>query len=582
MSLTRFEQVWVYDFEYCYTNRNEGNPPSPVCMVAYEVNSRTVLRLWFDGSNHRPRCPFRVDERSVFLAYSAPADLQCFLVLGWPIPKYNIDLRAEFRALANQQDSSKSSLLWALNYYGLPAIASDEKDAQRDRILQGWPFSADERREIMDYCESDVIGTVRLWFKLAVDLNWNAALFRGAVAVAVARTELRGIPVDAELIETVKTHRVDLQRALIAEKDTFQIYRGINFEQRRFAAFLRKNRIPWPRHTSGQLKLDRDVFRRMAELIPALAPLAELRQSISLLREFKLPVGDDGFARCSLIPFSTRTGRNTPPANKFIFTMPQWARYFIKPPVGYGCTYIDFAQEEFLIAAVRSGDKNMIQAYYSGDPYLQFAIMAGAAPADATAASHGDIRSQYKIAALAVQFMMGEHSLAKQLNSQLAFARHLLQQHRAVFADFWRWSDGIEAYVAEQGYLNGPLGWRIQYTDRVKANPRSARNFPVQSWGSGILWLTLAWADQNQLPISATVHDAVLVTAPVQDLPDVERRTVEVMETASAKLLDGYRVKARAESRVKYPGRMKPVKGAAFWHSIMRILQQQRTFRKTA
>ncbi|MCB1810064.1 MAG: hypothetical protein KDJ99_34275, partial [Candidatus Competibacteraceae bacterium] len=125
-------------------------------------------------------------------------------------------------------------------------------------------------------------------------------------------------------------------------------------------------------------------------------------------------------------------------------------------------------------------------------------------------------------------------------------------------------------------------GWRIQYTDRVKANPRSARNFPVQSWGSGILWLTLAWADQNQLPISATVHDAVLVTAPVQDLPDVERRTIEVMETASAKLLDGYRVKARAESRVKYPGRMKPVKGAAFWHSIMRILQQQRTFRKTA
>ena len=51
-----------------------------------------------------------------------------------------------------------------------------------------------------------------------------------------------------------------------------------------------------------------------------------------------------------------------------------------------------YAQQELFIAAVLSNDPNMIEAYQSGDPYLAFAKLAGAVPADATKETHGNHR----------------------------------------------------------------------------------------------------------------------------------------------------------------------------------------------
>jgi hypothetical protein len=57
----------------------------------------------------------------------------------------------------------------------------------------------------------------------------------------------------------------------------------------------------------------------------------------------------------------------------FIFGPSVWLRGLIKPPPGYGIAYIDWAQQEFGIAAALSGDPLMMDAYRSGDPYLAFA-----------------------------------------------------------------------------------------------------------------------------------------------------------------------------------------------------------------
>ena len=51
----------------------------------------------------------------------------------------------------------------------------------------------------------------------------------------------------------------------------------------------------------------------------------------------------------------------------------------------------------------------MMGAYMSGDPYLAFAMQAGAVPSDATKQSHAVVREQFKVCALAVQYGMGSH-----------------------------------------------------------------------------------------------------------------------------------------------------------------------------
>lgn len=122
----------------------------------------------------------------------------------------------------------------------------------------------------------------------------------------------------------------------------------------------------------------------MAETYLAVAPLRELRKTLTVIEKESLAVGADGRNRCLLSAFRAKTGRNQPSNSKFIFGLPTWMRALIKPAKGRAIAYIDWEQQEFGIAAKLSGDAAMQAAYRSGDPYLAFVQQAGAVQANAT------------------------------------------------------------------------------------------------------------------------------------------------------------------------------------------------------
>jgi len=167
-----------------------------------------------------------------------------------------------------------------------------------------------------------------------------------------------------------------------------------------------------------------------------------------------------------------------------------WLRGLIKPPVGYSVAYIDWKQQEFGIAAALSGDPNMIAAYQSGDPYLAFAKLAGAVPADATKDTHGPQRELFKQCVLATQYGMEEKSLAARIGKPPIVARELLQAHRETFKVFWRWSDAVLDTALLTGSLHTVFGWRVHIGAVV--NPRSLRNFLMQANGGEQLRLGCA------------------------------------------------------------------------------------------
>ena len=98
----------------------------------------------------------------------------------------------------------------------------------------------------------------------------------------------------------------------------------------------------------------------MARAYPIVAPLRELRYALSQMRLSDLAVGRDGRNRTLLSAFRARTGRNQPSNTKFIFGPSVWLRGLIQPPPGYGIAYIDWAQQEFGIAAALSRDPLMM------------------------------------------------------------------------------------------------------------------------------------------------------------------------------------------------------------------------------
>jgi DNA polymerase I len=350
------------------------------------------------------------------------------------------------------------------------------------------------------------------------------------------------------------------------------VFDGRTFKADRFAAWLVRNDIPWPRLESGRLDLSDDTFRELARAYPAVAPLRELRATLSEMRLSDLAVGRDGRNRTMLSAFRARTGRNQPSNTKFIFGPSVWLRGLIQPPPGYGVAYIDWAQQEFGIAAALSGDPLMMDAYRSGDPYLAFAKQAGAAPADATKATHKTIRDQFKSTVLAVQYGMGADALAQRIGQPPIRARELLRLHRETYRVFWRWSDAAVDHAMLRGSLHTVFGWRVRVP--AVSNERSLRNFPMQANGAEMLRLACCLATERGIQVCAPVHDAVLICAPLERLEADVARMQEAMHEASRIVLDGFELGTDTQI-MRYPGGYMDERGTVMWNRVMDLIARQ-------
>lgn len=574
--LAQFDEVWVCDFEFI---ADLGCRPDPVCCVAREVFTGRELRLWRDELRRLDRAPWATGQRSVTIAYFASAELGCFRALGWPDPINVIDLFAEFRSETNGLPLPlNNSLLGALAWYGLSGMSSGEKQTMRELIISGGPWTASQGTEILDYCAEDVDATVRLLEAMAPALTTPTkrighAVLRGRYMGVVAAMEHTGIPVDVKTLELLKANWTNIQDDLIHSIDqNFGVYDGQTFKADKFAAWLAKNGIPWPRLESGQLALDDGTFRQMARSYPLVSPLRELRHALAEMRLNDIPVGPDGRNRTLLSPFRSRTGRNQPSNSQFLFGTAVWLRGLIKPDEGMALAYLDFSSQEIAIAAALSGDAALWRAYASGDPYMQFAIDAGLAPPGAAKASHGAIRARCKAIVLGTLYGMSEHGLAAATGMMIVEARQLLIRHRETYRQFWSWAELNVERALLGGVLTTPFGWQYRLGLGSDANPRSLLNWPMQASGSDMLRLACIGIARSGIRICAPVHDAILIEAPIGDINAAVETARAAMIEASALVLGGPTCRVDVEV-IAWPNRyMDTERGAVMWNRVMSLV----------
>ncbi len=565
------EGVYLVDFEFHPVNCKEGNPPSPVCMVVRAWPSGLTTRYWFDDLRQMTTAPFSTGGKALWVAYYASAEMDCFKVLGWGLPVNLLDLFTEFRCLTNGLNVAHGrGLLGALLHYGLPSIGGEQKDAMRDLILTGGPWNRDEREAILNYCETDVVALAALLSAMQVSIDLPRALLRGCYMKAVSHIQMNGVPLDTHVLSKLLTQWTDIQDQLIAEMDqNYGVYDGRTFKAAHWDQYLITHDIPWPRLESGKLDMRDDTFREMARIYPQVSPIRELRSALSEMRLANLSVGDDGCNRCLLSPFRARTGRNQPSNSRFIFGPSVWLRGLIKPREGWGLAYVDWSQQEFGIAAALSGDLAMMEAYKSGDPYLAFAKQAGAVPQEATKQSHKGEREQFKACVLAVQYGMGEASLALRINQPVARARQLLELHRRTYRKFWKWSDSVVDEAVLGGKLWSSFGWQIHTTSNP--NDRSLRNFPMQANGAEMLRIASILLTEAGIRVCAPVHDALLIEAPIEELDAAIETTQRLMRQASSIVLEGFELGSDVKV-VRYPNRYMDERGTVMWNTVMNLI----------
>jgi DNA polymerase-1 len=591
-----FEEIWLHDFEFI---PQPGEHPDVVCLAAHELRSGRTLRLWHDQLRERP--PYRTDRGVLFVNFVANAECACHLALGWPLPARVLDLSPAFRNLTNGRLTPEGKgLLGAPRYYGFSNTDQKHKDAMRDRIMRGWPFTPAEQKTILDHCAGDVDDLARLLTRMLPEIDdLGVALYGGEFAAVSALMEHHGVPIDMEIFPQLaddETWRAVRDAAVPAIDAQYGVYvrnaaGDWTFNTESFAACLAREGIDgWPLTDRGKLDMKRKTFDEMAKAWPQLEGLRQLRHMRDKMRKIKLAVGRDDRNRTVLWPFKSKTSRTQPKAAEWIFSPAVWLRSLIKPEPGMAVAYIDWSNMEFLEAAVFSDGhcgpiNNMLEAYKSGDPYLAFAKRVGAVPSTATKQSHAAVRHKYKIMLLAVQYGMSAETLAGRAGVSTFEAHQMLNQHREIFAQYWKWSDDWMQHALQTGVMRTAMGWTCR-TGITEFNVRSLRNWPLQANGADIMRIACILATRHGIKLLASVHDALLIEAPTERIEADVALTREIMRRASRIVLNAdasgtHELRTDVEI-VRYPDRYSDPRGAAFWDQVVELLNTHHNDRTDA
>lgn len=447
-------------------------------------------------------------------------------------------------------------------------IDTEHKNAMRDLILRKpyKPFSDEEKSAIMDYCYSDVLHLPRL--ELAMNPCGSPDIvekqLRGRFGMYMAICENKGIPINPERFFSLSLNHKQIVNTLIEEcnavypfyvkagkwRDVMESKGTYDWVRKKevFDAYIKSTGVKWELTPSGAYSTEDKVLANHLDLPPIVA-LKECKKQIQQISWFRGEgldnmmerVGSDMRMRPWFNPYGTQTSRNAPPAKQFVFAMSSWLRCLIDPPEGYAITGMDWASQEYILAAVLAKDLNMIESYNSGDPYLWMAKKGGLCPEDAT--KEHPARDLIKSVVLGIQFGMGVKGIARKLTTEFkkefteCQAEKLVNVHKRAFPKFWNRNE----YVAEK-YLNTQPGskaliltdgWAIYRANNTQGKSiNSLKNFPIQGTGAVIMRQAVHHAMKDGLDIMCSLHDALYVLHKIEDTEEAKIRLQAAMDKA--------------------------------------------------
>jgi DNA polymerase-1 len=576
--------IWHADFEY---GEDANHHPIPVCLHAFEEHTGAEIFLRREQLLACKRAPFDVGPRDLMVAYAANAELSCFLKLEWPFPCNILDLYVETIAGINGRTDiwplkKRPNLYEALDLHGLPAPPIEHKDAIRDLIIRKAEYAdytPEEWRLIEDYNRSDIVtGTVPLLDAMATCIDLPRALHRGRYMMAVACQERLGLPIDSEYLTRLVAHWERLQLHYIARDDEFGLYDGRSFREQRLWDLITAKHWDWPRTEHGRPALQRKVLGQQARRYPELKRLTRLRDSIAELRISKLAntIGADGFSRCPMMPFWTRTSRCQPQARDKVFlpSLPGWLHGLLRPPPGFALVELDWTGQEYAIAAALSGDPGMIADYQTGDPHWAFGVRAGLVSADAGKADQKEFRDKIlKPITHGQNYGMTPYGIAAKTGRSLLWARDAHTRHRQTYPVFHRWLGDIVAQAKFDEVMTTPFGWPMAVIAETKH--RTLMNYMAQASGADCMRIASIAAAEAGVLVCCSVHDSFWILAPLDELDATVSQMAGIMTRAGTAVTGGLPIGVEVKAVVRWPqslGNYREDKSQRMWAEVRDLM----------
>jgi DNA polymerase I-like protein with 3'-5' exonuclease and polymerase domains len=147
----------------------------------------------------------------------------------------------------------------------------------------------------------------------------------------------------------------------------------------------------------------------------------------------------------------------------------------------------------------------------------------------------------------------------------LTEAYEILARLRARFRRFEAYVRHVQDHAGLDLEITTPFDWRLQCPPGT--NPRTIRNFPIQSTGSEILHTLCILAERRGIKLIAPIHDAVLAEGELADAEDLARELDQLMCDASAVVLRGHELPSGCQ--IIRPGeRYFDDRGEAMWKTV--------------
>lgn len=537
--------------------------PKDVIFVSYsvEAEARSFISLGLD--------PRKWKWQDLYLEYLMMMNHNHDIAYG----KHAIDGQVK-RLRPYVDEKGKASLAGALYKMCGVMVDTEHKTAMRNLIISNPSSYTDKQKEdILNYAESDIDYLPQLQRAIADYMmkklpksevkNWfDESLKRGDYAVETAWMVTHGYPIQTEWTQNLTDNIEPLLDSCVRDINSQFPGKHVPFSfdpksfrwkanQSNWRAWIIDNKFDkdWPRTEGGksgkvQLSLaleawtDRFDYRHNyprgnygAQMVRYL----RLKQSLNGFREkagkdkktFWDYVGSDGRVRPYFNIYGAQSSRTQPSATGYIFLKPAWQRTLVHPPKGKMIVGIDYASQEFLLAALFSMDKKMIDAYGSGDVYLAFGKLIGLIPPNGTKATHKAQRDACKATVLGLSYLMTKYGLAKKLTADTGRvwtedeAQEQVEAFDEAFDTFSDFRKEVISNYHDRGYIKLKDGW---YMFQHNNNDRSVGNMPIQGAGGDIMRRAVMIATRiHGLKVIKTLHDAAYIECDVGDWEAVDK-----------------------------------------------------------
>jgi hypothetical protein len=457
-------------------------------------------------------------------------------------------------------------------------IDTQEKEEVRDIIIRGDYEEIEQNKErILDYNASDIfylpriLKAMRNWYHIGANGDsrgnkWYAPkeldklddemLLRGDYAARTAIMEREGYPIDLEktraFASSVRSILNEMSRDINSQfpdnppfiwdrragrfsmhqlacrdfiettphADNWRMTDGGKKEQPTYSLKLEAwedffdYRHTYPRNNFGAQIVR---FLKTKQSLNGFMPKVNKKKKDKVFWD---SVDDEGFVHPYMNIYGSQSSRSQASATNFIPLKAAWMRALIVPPRGKAIGAIDYKSQEFLLQALISGDRKMVEAYHSGDVYVHFGKSCGMIPKDGTKETHPNERQICKSTLLGIGYSMTSTGLSIKLtqdtgkDTSKTEAQKFIDLFNRTYPVYSKWKKQFWATYQKNKFYKLPCGWPIFGQND---NERSVTNVPVQGLAASIMRKAVSLAQDRGLQVIFTLHDALYIMYDLYD-----------------------------------------------------------------